>query len=160
MSLTTDVSLLSLQAFVLRSRTCDSKRDVCTASVDSVMDIGAYAISQHSKGNLLYSAPTAQSTMDYLSMAVEDEVVDSLPSRGAPLAVNSPSPLRGKGKLQSSELNWRDSNGVQRNLCLGLSPALHPRSVMVELSYHSMPAVCIGKASSNSKFRNESHIFR
>ena len=104
MSLIATVSLLSPQAFVLRSRTCGSKRDVCTASVDSIMDIGAYAISQHSKGNL-YSAPTAQSTMDYLSMAVEDGVVDSPPSRGAPLAVNSPSPLRGKGKLQSSELN-------------------------------------------------------
>ena len=59
MSLTATVSLLSLEAFVLRSRTCGSKLDDCTASVDSVMDIGAYAISQHSKGNLLYSAPTA-----------------------------------------------------------------------------------------------------
>ena len=59
MSLTATVSLLSPQAVILRSRTCDSKRDVCTTSVDSVMDIGAYAISQHSKGNLLYSAPTA-----------------------------------------------------------------------------------------------------
>ena len=152
MSLTATISLLSPQAFVLKSRTCDSKRDVCTASVDLVMDIGAYAISQHSKGNLLYFAPTAQSTMDYSSMAVEDGVVDSPPSRGAPLAVNSPSPLRGKGKLQSSKLNWRDNNGAQSNLCLGLSPAPHRRSVMVELSYHSMPAVCIGNASSNSKF--------
>ena len=60
MSLTAILSVLSHQAMVLRSRTCDSKRDVCTASVDSVMDIGAYAFSQHSKlGNLLYSAPTA-----------------------------------------------------------------------------------------------------
>ena len=124
------------------------------------MDIGAYAISQHSKGNLLYSAPTAQSTMDYSSKAVDDGVVDRPLSRGAPLAVNSSSPLRGKGKLQSSELNWRDSNGAQRNLCLRLSSASHPRSVMVELSYHSLPAVCIGNASFNSKFRNESHIFR
>ena len=90
--------------------------------------------------------------MDYSSKAVDDGVVDSPPSRGAPLAVNSPSPLRGKGKLQSLELNWQDSNGAQRNLCLGLSPAPHQRSVMVEVSYHSMPAVCIGNASFNSKF--------
>ena len=90
--------------------------------------------------------------MDYSSKVVDDGIVDSPPSRGAPLAVNSPSPLQGKGKLQSSELNWRNSNGVQRNLCLGLSPAPHPRSVMVELSYHSVPAVCIGNASFNSKF--------
>ena len=152
MSLTATVSLLSPQAFVLRSRTCDSKHDVCTTSVDSVMDIRAYAISQHSKGNLLYSAPTAQSTMDYSSKAVDDGIVDSPPSRGAPLVVNSSSPLWGKGKLQSSELNWRDNNGAQRDLCLGLSLAPHPRSVMVELSYHSVPAVCIGNASFNSKF--------
>ena len=112
MSLIATISLLSLQVVVLRSRTCNSKRDVCTASVDSVMDIGAYAFSQHIKGNLLYSAPTAQSTMDYLSKAVDDGVVDSPPSCGAPLVVNSPSLLRGKGKLQSSELNWRDSNGA------------------------------------------------
>ena len=152
MSLTATVSLLSPQAVVLRSRTCDSKRDVCTASVDSVMDIGAYAISQHSKGNLLYSAPTAQSTMDYSLKAVDNGVVDSPPSRGASLTVNSPSLLREKGKLQSSELNWRDSNGAQRNLCLGLLLAPHRRSIMVELSYHSMPAVCIGNASFNYKF--------
>ena len=152
MSLTATISLISPQAVVLRSRTCDSKRDVCTASVDSITDIGAYAFSQHSKGNLLYSAPIAQSTMDYSSKAVDDGVVDSPPSRGAPLAVNSPSPLRGKDKLQSLELNWRDNNGAQRNLCLGLSPAPHRRSVMVGLSYHSIPTVCIGNASFNSKF--------
>ena len=146
MTLIATVSLLSLQAIVLKSKTCDSKRNVCTASVDSVMDIGAYAFSQHNKGNLLYSTPTAQSMMDYLSKAVDDRVVNSPPSRGAPLAVNSPSPLQGKGKLQSLELNWRDSNGMQRNLCLGLSPAPHRRSLMVELSYHSMHAVCIGNA--------------
>ena len=69
------------------------------------MDIGAYALLQHSKGNLLYFAPIAQSTMDYSSKAVDDGVVDSPPSCGAPLAVNSSSPLWGKGKLQSSELN-------------------------------------------------------
>ena len=84
--------------------------------------------------------------MDYSLKAVDDGVVDSPPSHGAPLAVNSYSLLRRKGKLKSSELNWRDSNRAQRNLCLGLSPAPHRRSVMVELSYHSMPAVCIGNA--------------
>ena len=79
--------------------------------------------------------------MDCSSKAVDDGVVDSPPSCRAPLTMNSPSPLQGKGKLQSSELNWRDSNGAQRNLCLGLSPAPHHRSVMIELSYHSMPAI-------------------
>ena len=131
MSLTATLSLLSPQAIVLRTRTCDSKRDVCTASVDSVMDIEAYAFSQHSKGNLLYSTAIAQSTMDYLPKAVDNGVVDSPLSRGVSLAVNSPSPLWGKVKLNSSEFNWRNSNGVQRNLCLELSPASHQKSLMV-----------------------------
>ena len=106
MSLTATVSLLSPQAVVLRTRICNSKRNVSTASVDSVMDIMAYAFLQHSERNLLYSATIAQLTMDYSPKAVDDGVVDSPLSHGASLAVNSPSPLQGKGKLKSSELNW------------------------------------------------------
>ena len=119
-----DVSLLSSQAIFVNTRACDSKRDMYTASMDSVMDIGASALLQHSKGNLLYSAATAQSTMDYLPKAVEDEVVDNLLSREVLVAVNLPSPLRGKAMVKSSQSNWRDSNGAQCNLYLGLS--LHP----------------------------------
>ena len=57
------------------------------------MDIGAYAFSQLNKGNLLYSAATTQSMMDYLPKAVDDGVLDSPLSCGASLAVNSPFPL-------------------------------------------------------------------
>ena len=68
---------------------------MCTASVDSVMEIGTCALSEHDKRHLLYSAATAQSTMDYSCKAVEDDAVDSPPSRGIiPLPISLPSPLR------------------------------------------------------------------
>ena len=50
--------------------------------------------------------------MDYLLKAVDNRVVDSPPSRGVSLVVNSPSPLQRKDKLKSSELNLRDNNGA------------------------------------------------
>ena len=136
-----DVSLLSSQAIFVSTRACDSKRGMCTASVDSVMEIGASAFPQHSKGNLLYSAATTQSTMDYSSKVVEDGVVDSPPSREVLVAVNSPSPLQRKAIVKSLQSNWRDSNGAQRNLYLGLSLAPHRKMLMVLLLYH-LPSSC------------------
>ena len=95
---------------------------MCIASVDSVMEIGTCALSEHDKRHLLYSAATAQSTMDYSRKAVEDDAVDSPPSRGIiPLPISSPSPLRGRGAGQSSRSRHRDSNGAQRSLNLELS---------------------------------------
>ena len=107
-----DVSLLSSQAIFVNTGACDLKHDMCTASVDSIMEIGASVFPQHSKGNLLYSAATAQSTMDYLPKAIEDGVVDNPPSREVLVVVNSPSPLRGKAMVKSSQSNWQDSNGA------------------------------------------------
>ena len=106
------------------------------------MEYGASTFPQHSKRNLLYSAATAQSTMDYSPKAVEDGVVDNPPSREVLVAVNSPSPLRGKAMVKSSQSNWRDSNGAQRNLYLGLSPAPHQKMPMVLLLYQ-LPSSCI-----------------
>ena len=100
------------------------------------MDIGASAFPQHSKGNLLYFVATAQSTMDYSPKAVEDGVVDSPPSREVLVAVNSPSSLRGKAMVKSSQSKWRDSNGAQRNLYLELSSAPNRKMLMVLLLYH------------------------
>ena len=86
------------------------------------MEVEACALWEHGKGHLLYSAAIAQSTMDYSRKAVEDDVVDSPPSRGIiPVPINSPSPLRGKGVGESSMLKRRDTNGVQRTLDLELS---------------------------------------
>ena len=99
-----------------------AKHDMCTASVDSVMEIRTCALSEHDKRHLLYSTATAQSTMDYSRKAVEDDVVDSPPSRGIiPLPISSPSLLRGRGAGQSSRSRHRDSNGAQRSLNLELS---------------------------------------
>ena len=86
------------------------------------MEVEACALWKHGKGHLLYSAATAQSTMDYLCKAIEDDVVDSPPSRGIILVpINLPSPLRGKGVGESFMLKRRDTNGAQRSLDLGLS---------------------------------------
>ena len=86
---------------------------MCTASVNSVMEIGTCALSKHDKRHLLYSAATAQSMMDYLHKAVEDDVVDSPPSHGIiPLPISSPSPLRGRRVGQSSKSRHRDTNGA------------------------------------------------
>ena len=90
---------------------------MCIASVDSVMEIGACALSEHDKRHLLYSAATAQSTIDYSRKAVEDDAVDSPPSCGiVPLPISSPSPLRGRGAGQPSKSKHRDTNGAQRSL--------------------------------------------
>ena len=68
------------------------------------MEIEAYALSQYNKGHLLYSAATAQSTMDYSCKAVEEDVVDSPPSRVVILVgINSPSLLGDKGTEESSK---------------------------------------------------------
>ena len=121
-SLTTLVSLLSFQAVFANTRICVAKHVVCTAFVDSVMEVEACALWDHGKGHLLYSAATAQSTMDYSRKAIEYDVVDSPPSRGIiPVPINSPSPLRGKGVGESSILRRRDTNGAHRSLDLGLS---------------------------------------
>ena len=102
---------------------------MCTASVDSVMEIGAYALSEHDKRHSLYSAAIAQSTMEYSCKAVEDDVVDSPPSRGiVPLPISSPSPLRGRGVGQPSKSRHRDTNGAQRSLNLDL--AHYPNNVL------------------------------
>ena len=145
-----DVSLLSFQAIFVNTRAWDLKRDVYIASVDSVMEIGASAFLQHNKGNLLYSATTAQSTMDYLPKAVDNGVVDSPLSREVLVVVNSPSPLQSKAILKSLESNWRDSNEAQRNLYLVLSSASNRKSLMVLLLYH-LPSTCTEMVSLNSR---------
>ena len=105
---------------------------MCTASVDSVMEIGACALSEHDKRHLLYSAATAQSTMDYLRKAMEDDAVDSPPSRGIiPLPISSPFPLWGRGAGQSSKSRHRDTNGAQRSPNLELSQS--PNNVLVKV---------------------------
>ena len=49
----------------------------CRASLDSLMHVEDYGPSLQSRGVLLHSIATAQSTMDYSIMAVDERVVDS-----------------------------------------------------------------------------------
>lgn len=67
----------------------------CTASADSFSDYGQFAISQSGLGHIMFSAATAQSTMDFSMTPVDDGVVDSPPNGGKrPHIVSSPSPLK------------------------------------------------------------------
>ena len=96
------------------------------------MEIGTCTLSEHDKRHLLYSATTAQLTMDYSRKAMEDDVVDSPPSRGiVPLPISSPSPLRSRGAGQSSTSRHRDTNGAQGSLNLELSQS--PNNVLVKV---------------------------
>ena len=45
--------------------------------MDSLLNVGDFGPSLRSRGLLLNSAATAQPTMDYSTMAVDDGVVDS-----------------------------------------------------------------------------------
>ena len=56
----------------------------CRASMDSLMKDGDCGPSLRSRGVLLHSAATAQSTMDYSTMAIDEGVVDS-PINKAPI---------------------------------------------------------------------------
>ena len=65
------------------------------ASHDSFSDYGQFAISQSVVGHIMYSAKTAQSTMDFSVMPFDDGVVDNPPNGGKrPNPVSSPSPLK------------------------------------------------------------------
>lgn len=98
-------------------RPSDGKEGLCTASVDSILELGNCEISVLSKGNFLYSAATAQSAMDYSSSKIEEGVVDSPPSHVAiPEQVYSPSPKRMSAMRSSSNDKYRDNNGSQRSL--------------------------------------------
>jgi hypothetical protein len=67
------------------------------ASVDSVVDCKGWDCLLQSKGNFLYSAVTANSTMDNLTKTMDNGVVNSPPNHNAqPMTVSSLSPLRAK----------------------------------------------------------------
>ena len=74
----------------------------CVASVDLVPDCGGGVFTIQSKGNFLYSAATANSTIDSSKKTIEDGIVDSLPNHNAqPLRVSSPSLLKAKSTTKT-----------------------------------------------------------
>ena len=68
--------------------------NLCTASVDSILRSEDCGLSMKSKGNLLFSAATANSIMDYSRAALDDGEVNSPPAKSHIASVTSPSPLR------------------------------------------------------------------
>ncbi len=89
----------------------------CVASVDSIMDYGQYAISQSGLGHIMYSAATAQSTMDFSTLPIEDGVVNSPPDGGKrPRPISSPSPLKSRTRPSSPELRSEVEKSTQRKL--------------------------------------------
>jgi hypothetical protein len=65
----------------------------CRASVDSLMNARNFGPSLRSRGLLLQSAATTQSTMDFSTMVVDDGVVNNPVTRSSrPEILRSPSP--------------------------------------------------------------------
>ena len=85
----------------------------CVASVDSVLDCGGGGYTLQSKGNFLYSAATANSTMASSAKTMEDGVVDSPPNcKAQPLRVSSLSPLKAKS---TTKMHCQGSFGDSRS---------------------------------------------
>lgn len=89
----------------------------CRASVDSLLNPMDTILSLRSKGVILHSAATAQSTMDYSTMAVDEGVVDSPISRvSIPNCVISPSPMWPRSVPDSPCMNKDNCTLVKRIL--------------------------------------------
>ena len=80
-----------------------SQGNHCTASVDSILKSEDCGLSIKSKGNLLFSAATAQSTMDYSKAPLSDGEVNSPPPKSCIASVTSPSPLRPRRMFASPD---------------------------------------------------------
>ena len=93
----------------------------CGASLDSLMHVEDYGPSLRSEGVLLHSVATAQSTMDYFVMAVDEGVVDS-PITQAPILgrLNSLSPMWPRSLPHSLLPNRRGYTSTKRVLYGGM----------------------------------------
>jgi hypothetical protein len=114
--------------------------DGCRASMDSLLNVGDFGPSLRSRGLLLNSAATAQSTMDYSTMAVDDGVVDS------PIALvaihersNSPSPTWPRNVLHGT-LDRSECAPAKRSLYDGVSDVHSDVPVKVCLSLYFLTA--------------------
>ena len=91
-----------------------SQGNQCTASVDSILKSEDCGLSIKSKGNLLFSAATAQSTMDYSKAPLDDGEVNSPPAKSRIASVSSPSPLRPRRMFASPDNDSGWAIGVHR----------------------------------------------
>ena len=89
----------------------------CAASADSILDYGQYTISQSGLGHIMFSAPIAQSTMDFSMKPINDGVVDSPPNGGKrPRLLSSPSPLKTRSLTTSPNTRSSAGGAPQRKL--------------------------------------------
>ena len=100
----------------------------CRASVDSLLNPMDTILSLRSKWVILHSAATAQSTMDYSTMAVDEGVVDSPISRvSIPNCVISPSPMWPRSVPNSLCMN-KDNCTLVKCILYGDSRSLLPKT--------------------------------
>lgn len=94
----------------------------CRASVDSLADVEIYGPSLRSRGLLLHSVATAQSTMDYSTMAVDEGVVDSPVTRAPiPERLDSPSPIWPRVVSEPPPLERPECTPAKRTLYDGVA---------------------------------------
>ena len=124
----------------------------CRASVDSLLSPVDTILSLRSKGVILHSAATAQSTMDYSTMAVDEGVVDSPVSRESiPNCVISTSPMWPRSVPDSPCMNKDNCTLVKRILYGGSRDAFAKDLLKVRfyaqsfnvLFFHSLPATVL-----------------
>jgi hypothetical protein len=90
--------------------------NACRASVDSLNNAYGCGPSLRSRGLLLQSVATAQSTMDYSTMAVDEGVVDSPVNLSVPKTLKSPSPMWPRTALQALSPKRQSSTPTKRAL--------------------------------------------
>lgn len=68
-------------------------------------------------GHIMYSATTAQLTMDFSILPIDDGVVDSPPDEGKrPRPISSTSPLKSRTRTSSPQIHSGNENFTQRKL--------------------------------------------
>ena len=100
----------------------------CRASLYSLMNAEDLGPALRSRGLLLQSVATAQSTMDFSTMAVDDGVVESLVTRSSrPEILRSPSPTWPLSKIKNRSPNRMGCTLAKRALYgIGEDVALCP----------------------------------
>ena len=95
--------------------------DGCLASLNLLMHVEDYGPSLQSRGMLLRSIGTTQSTMNYSTMAMDEEVVDSCITRAPILErLNTPSLVWPHSLPHSPPPNWGGCNSTKRVLYDGM----------------------------------------
>ena len=103
--------------------------------MDSLNNAYGFGPSLRSRGLLLQSVATAQSTMDYSTMAVDEGVVDSLVNLSIPKTLKSPSPMWPRTILQVLSLRRQSSTPTKRALYNNVEDMPSPPPAKV--SFHS-----------------------